>query len=255
MKKITIYLTLLLFSIISANAQYSTGLQNFTAGFSAKIDVSSTLVTLTINAPSDRWFGLAFSTSSIINMNAGDLVAYEGTSVFSDRSLGGIGAYNLDGIQDWTITSNTVASTTRTLVATRVLNTGEAGDFVFTAAPSTIYIAWVRGSSADFVLASHGGLANAGRATQPINFTLGLEDFSLNATQVYPNPSNGNFTVKTKTGLDTINVYSQVGTFVKTIQVNNVDAAEVNLSGLSTGVYLLELLNATDKSWKKIIIN
>jgi LEA14-like dessication related protein len=46
-----------------------------------------------------------------------------------------------------------------------------------------------------------------------------------------------------------------VGAFVKTIMINNSDAAEINIKGLSTGIYLLELVNANEKSWKKIIIN
>lgn len=255
MKKIT---TLLLLMSASVFAQYSTGVQTFTTGFNAKFDVSATLVTLTINAPSDRWFGIGFSTSSISGMASGttaDLVAYDGTNL-TDRTLGGIGVYDADAIQNWNIISNTTSGTTRTLVATRALNTGDTNDVAFTNSASTIYMAWVRAGSAGFGLASHGGLANAGRATQPISLALlGVEDFTLNATQIYPNPSNGAFTVKTKTGLDKINVYSQVGAFVKTIAVNQLDATEVSLKDLSTGVYLIELQNATDKSWKKIIVN
>ena len=50
-------------------------------------------------------------------------------------------------------------------------------------------------------------------------------------------------------------MYSQVGALVKTIEVNDAsDAVEVNVSGLQTGVYLLELVNATEKSWKKVIV-
>jgi hypothetical protein len=46
-----------------------------------------------------------------------------------------------------------------------------------------------------------------------------------------------------------------VGALVKTIEVNDTpDAVEVNVSGLQTGVYLLELVNETEKSWKKVIV-
>ncbi len=242
----------------SVFAQFSTCVQTLTSGFTAKIDVNATLVTLTVNAPSDRWFGLAFSNNSISGMTSatvGDLVAFDGTNL-TDRSLGGIGVYDLDPIQNWTITSNTISGTIRTLVATRVLNTGEAQDIVFTNSASTLFIAWVRGSSATFTLASHGGLANAGRATQPVNLsTLGVEDFSLKASSIYPNPSNGTFKIQTKTALTKVNVYGQTGNFIKTIDVkDNSQDVEVNLKGVATGIYLLELQNDTDKSWKKIIV-
>jgi Secretion system C-terminal sorting domain len=251
-------LTLLLWMIsASCFAQYSTGVQTFTSGYSAKLDVNATLATLTINAPADRWFGLAFSNNTISAMTSstvGDLVAFDGTNL-TDRSLGGVGVYDLDPVQNWNVTSNTVSGSTRTLIATRVLNTGEAQDIVFTNTPSSVYIAWVRASSATFTLQPHGGLANAGRATQPISLSLlGVEDFSLNASSVYPNPSNGDITVTTKTALNEINVYSHVGAFVQNIKVNEANTAAVSIKGLSTGVYLLELKNSTDKSWKKIIV-
>ena len=85
---------------------------------------------------------------------------------------------------------------------------------------------------------------------------LGVEDFSLKTTQIYPNPSNGEFLVKAKTTLQKINIYSQTGAFIKSVEVNNeTDTPEVNVKGLQTGIYLLELVNATEKSWKKIIVN
>ena len=85
---------------------------------------------------------------------------------------------------------------------------------------------------------------------------LGVEDFSLRATQIYPNPSNGEFLVKAKTSLQKINIYSQTGAFVKSVEVKNeTDNPEVNVKGLQTGIYLLELVNETEKSWKKVIVN
>ena len=83
-----------------------------------------------------------------------------------------------------------------------------------------------------------------------------VEDFSLRATQIYPNPSNSEFLVKAKTTLQKINIYSQTSAFIKSVEVNNeTDTPEVNVKGLQTGIYLLELVNATEKSWKKIIVN
>ena len=61
--------------------------------------------------------------------------------------------------------------------------------------------------------------------------------------------------IKTKTGLDKIDVYTQTGAFVKTIEVKSTTETEVNVEGLSTGVYLIQLQNSTEKSWKKVLIN
>jgi hypothetical protein len=52
-----------------------------------------------------------------------------------------------------------------------------------------------------------------------------------------------------------VNVYNQTGAFVKTIKVSNDSKdIEVTISGLSSGVYFLELQNDSEKSWKKIIV-
>jgi hypothetical protein len=84
-----------------------------------------------------------------------------------------------------------------------------------------------------------------------------LSTFEHNSlkVQIYPNPSNGEFLIKAKTTLREVNVYSQTGTFVRTIKVEESDTTEININGLQTGVYLLELVNDTEKSWKKVIVN
>ena len=255
MKKITILL--LLVSATFFGQSKSTGTVTMHANMTANLTLNNTnsLVTLVLTGPSDRWFGFGIGVNPGFSMGAGDVLVY--TTALTDRNFIGQGTPATDVSQDWTIVSNTVSGVIRTLNLTRNLSNADTAGSDYQmpyASTSSFNIVGVRAGSATTTVGSHGGVASAGYQTVTFT-TLGVEDFSLNATQVYPNPSNGDFTVKTKTGLDTINVYSQVGTFVKTIQVNNVDAAEVNLSGLSTGVYLLELLNATDKSWKKIIIN
>lgn len=85
--------------------------------------------------------------------------------------------------------------------------------------------------------------------------TLGVEDFSLKSASIFPNPTKGDFIVKTKTFLTKINVYTQTGTFVKTIDVSNsTENVEVNIKDMETGVYLIELVNDKEKSWKKVIL-
>ena len=73
---------------------------------------------------------------------------------------------------------------------------------------------------------------------------------------MYPNPNDGDFTITTKTYLTKVNVYTITGAFVKTIEVEeNSENVEVNISGLESGVYLLELQNDIEKFWKKVIVN
>ena len=253
MKKITILL-LLIGASLSAQ-QKSTGLRTFVTGLSATLtlDSGNSTATIILTGPADRWFAFKFGSFTTGMQAVPDILYFNGTTLI-DAIQSGSGPV-ADGTQNWSIGAGVVSGSSITFTATRPFISSDANDYTFVYTDTTLDLAGAHGQTAgDYTLAYHGSFRSK-FIDAPITTALDVEDFSLNATQVYPNPSNGDFTVKTKTGLDTINVYSQVGTFVKTISVNNVDAAEVNLSGLLTGVYLLELLNATDKSWKKIIIN
>jgi hypothetical protein len=267
MKKIT-FLCISLIGLTVYSQSKSTGtvaLSNsipITANFT--LNNNTSLVTLVLTGPPNRWFGLGFGTQVISgfgmsgtqNGGQADLLVFttDTTPNLTDRNFAGTGNPPQD-VQDWTTISNTDSGGIRTLILTRTLTTTDSNDFQMPySTTNSINIGGVRAGSNTFSVGPHGGSASAGYATLQFT-TLGVEDFSLNASQVYPNPSNGNFNVKTKTTLNKINVYSQVGALVKTIEVNDAsDAVEVNVSGLQTGVYLLELVNATEKSWKKVIV-
>ena len=266
MKKIT----LLLITIISFAGfaqQKTTGtvaLSNgvpITANFT--LNNTTSQVTLVLTGPADRWFGLGFGSQVMAGFgmngteNAGqaDLLVFTTSTTpnLTDRWFNGVGNPPLD-TQNWT-SSNTVSGGTRTITLTRALTTSDSNDLQMPyATTNSISIGGVRASSATFTVGSHGGSISAGYANLTFT-TLGVEDFSLKASQVYPNPSNGNFTVKTKTSLEKINIYSQTGAFIKTVNINlGSDTAEVDIANLQTGVYLIELVNATEKSWKKVIV-
>jgi len=260
MKKITLLFLLPFFSTIGYAQVKSTGVININANMTVKIDLnqSTSIVTLTITNESSSWFGLGFSAGVTVP-GAGmpssvDAVVMRSATNFSDSMTLATGT-NIDATQNWTLDSNTVSGLIRTIVATRAFNTGDANDYVFNYSSTSLNLIFASPGSGNFAVQYHGGSPNRGHVVAPLTVVLGVEDFSLNATQIYPNPSNGNFLVKTKTNLQTINIYTHTGALVKTINVEDAsNAVEVNVSGLQTGVYLIELLNDTEKSWKKIIV-
>jgi hypothetical protein len=250
-KKIT-YLVLL-FSLFGFSQIKTTGNLNFVSGLSAKLDLNegTSTITLTLSGPSDRWFAFKLGSFTEAMSSNVDGVYYNGTTVV-DGNGGTLSSSNDN--QDWSLTSNTVNSGTRTIVATRAFNTGDNNDYVINFENATIDVAAAFGpSSGSYVLEYHG--SNRAKFINWPLTALGVEDFTLNATQIYPNPSNGDFFVKAKTNLEEINIYSQIGSFVKTIKVgNSSNLVEVSVNGLQSGIYLIELVNSTEKSWKKIII-
>lgn len=253
MKKIT----LLLFLVVSSfgfSQSKSTGDIDLDAGYTANFTLSSSPaeVTLVLTGPGDRWFALGFgnAVAAGFGMSAGDVVVYNGA--VSDRFFRGFQSPGID-VLNWTTVSD-VPGTVRTLTLKRALTTSEtANDLQMPyATTNSINIAWARNAAVGNSLSSN---HNRGYATA--NFTtLGVEDFSLNATSVYPNPASGAFYIKTKTNLSKVKLYSHLGTLIKTIDVIN-DAREVtvDVNGVQSGVYLLELQNDSEKSWKKVIVN
>jgi hypothetical protein len=254
MKKITI----LLFALVcfkGFSQSKATPIINLASNMTAQFTLNNTTskVTLVLTGPSDRWFALGIGVASGFSMSAGDVVVY--TTSLNDRNYGGFAAPAADAIQDWTTVSNNVASGVRTLTLERALTNSDTNDFQLPyASTNSINLAWARSGSASTSLANHGG-GNRGFATGSFTI-LGTEDFSLNASSIFPNPSSGEFSIKTKTNLSKVNVYNQIGTLVKTIEVaNDSNEVELKVSGLQSGVYFLELQNDSEKSWKKVIVN
>lgn len=253
--------TLLLFvftNIVGFSQQKTTGdiilsaSQNIIANFT--LDNSTSKVTLILKGPSDRWFALGMGPGIVsgFGMSAGDLVVY--STSLTDRNYIGFVNPAVDASQDWSVISDMMAGAIRTLVLERNLTnsdtTGSDLQFPF-ATTSAINLVCAFPNSATTTLAGgHGRAYATGTFT-----TLGSEDFFLKASSIYPNPSNGTFRIQTKTALTKVNVYGQTGNFIKTIEVkDNSQDVEVNLKGVATGIYLLELQNENEKSWKKIIV-
>lgn len=239
--------------------QKSTGVINLSSNMKANLTLNNTnsTATLSLSGPNDRWFALQFGSFSG-GMEAGsDLVYWNGT-ILVDAIHGGIGVTpTIDPTNNWVLvsnTNNTPSTGLRTLVYSRPFNTEDSNDFTFVYANPNIDLAWASYGSASFNLAYHGG-SNRGVLLNTAT-TLGVNKFSLDSAQVYPNPTDGDFTVKTTTSLTKVTIYTVTGVFVKTIEVENAsDNAEINITGIQSGVYLIELQNDTEKSWKKIIVN
>lgn len=254
MKKITMLLFALAF-FKGYSQSKTTGVINLTSNMTANFTLnnSTSKVTLVLTGPTDRWFALGLGVSSGFSMSDGDVIIY--TTSLSDRNYIGFSAPAIDATQDWITVTDIVNSGERTLTLERNLTNSDADDLQLPyASTNSINLAWARAGSATTSLGYHGS-SNKGFITSSFT-TLGTEDFSLKSSFIVPNPSSGNFIVKTKTNLSKVNVYNQTGALVKTIETNDSsNEFEVNLKGIQSGIYFLELQNESEKTWKKIIVN
>jgi len=255
MKKIT-FLFYFLATFYSWAQGYSTGTisLNNTAGvaMTAKIDVN-TLVTLTLTGPSNRWFALGFGASS---MTAGtDVVVCHANTVALpsfDRYLTGFAAPVSDGTQHWTVTSNTVSGSVRTIIATRALSTGDVNDYTFSSNPNPISLIWAYGSTANsYTLSYHGG-----RGVTAANFTLGTNDFVLSEFKMYPNPAKDYVTIDLSdlTSNATVFIYDYLGRLVKK-ELLNTTSSRIETSNLQKRTYIVKVDSDNGLASKILIVD
>ena len=255
MKKTTLNLIALLFVSVCFSQTYSTGTLPLTSNsatnlnFSVKIDVTSSIVTMTLIGPSSGYLAMGFNNTSMAS--SGDVVIFDGTNL-SDRTFNGFAATPLvDAIQNWTVTSNTVASGVRTVVGTRARDTGDSNDYVFSASASSLNLVYAR-KVADFNINYHGG-DSCGTVTS--NFILGNDEFNVEAFKIYPNPSRGLTNIELPTNIETgvLKIYDNLGRVVKTQTISTTEN-QVNTSELNTGSYLAVIRTEYGNATKTLVI-
>ena len=75
--------------------------------------------------------------------------------------------------------------------------------------------------------------------------TLGTEEFSIDAFNVFPNPTENNWTIKSSnTIINTIDVFDVLGKKVLSIKPT-IDEVEIDASNLNSGLYFAKI--ATNK--------
>jgi hypothetical protein len=93
----------------------------------------------------------------------------------------------------------------------------------------------------------------------PVGCELGVSDNDANENNfiVYPNPSNGEFSIKSRVdvGEATISIFDINGrkVFNQTIELHQ--NATINASGLTSGIYLMQIEGAQRSQTTKLIIN
>ena len=233
MKKIL--LILFLTSSISLFAQsFSTGTQTLLSGLTANIniDADTDITTLTLTGPSNAWFAIGFGN---LDMQGTDVFRTNGSTIVDAYSSGNALPAQ-DSSQDWTLVSNTVSGSNRTIVATRANNTGDSDDHIFNASAGSLSVIYAKGSSTNY--AYHGG--NRGFTT--LSVTLGISENKLLSFEMYPNPVSDVLNIQLPTGTDKaeVGVYDYTGRLVSTKTVSSNDST-LDVQNISKGIYIIRV--------------
>ncbi|EMY3553922.1 T9SS type A sorting domain-containing protein [Flavobacterium psychrophilum] len=227
---------------------------------SVKFDLNqaTSIVTLTLTGPSNKWFAIGFNADEM-DPNT-DMVSMKSSTVLGDERLVVGGHHDdpvADAVNNWTLTSNIITGSTRTIVATRAF-VAENTDYTFAYSRNSLKIIWAYAKKTTYGYDNkhHGDNYDF----KLINFTtLGEENYNYsNEINIFPNPSDGIFNIskKTEVNIDTIRVFDINAKLIRTISLkNNHFTNAINLEDLTSGKYFLELSNDSEKTVKTVIIN
>ena len=237
MKKTLLFLFLT--TSISLFAQsFSTGTQTLLSGLTANIniDADTEITTLTLTGPSNAWFAIGFGN---LDMGGTDVFRTNGSTIVDAYSSGNALPAQ-DASQDWTLVSNTVSGSNRTIVATRANNTGDSDDHIFNASAGSLSVIYAKGSSTNY--AYHGG--NRGFTT--LSVTLGISENKLLSFEMYPNPVSDVLNIQLPSGTDKaeVGVYDYTGRLVSTKTISSNDST-LDVQNISKGIYILRVTTNT----------
>ena len=236
MKKTLLILFLITSSSLFAQS-FSTGTQTLTSGLTANINIDNDTgtTTLTLAGPSNKWFGIGFGNS---NMNGTDIFMTNGSSIRDaySTSNGQPQADSSPESGDWTLVSNTVSSSTRTIVATRANDTGNSNDHTFSASAGSLTVIWAIGASSQY------SSGHSNRSATTLSVSLGISENNLLNFEMYPNPVSDLLNIQLPTGTDKaeVGVYDYTGRLVstKTISSNN---STLDVQNISKGIYIIRV--------------
>ncbi|WP_027380930.1 T9SS type A sorting domain-containing protein [Chryseobacterium daeguense] len=249
-RRILSILTLLTVNIF-AYAQYSSGalFPVGSTGVSVKLETTPTLVRLTLAGPSNSYLGLGAGDAGMAS--GADGFIYNSAST-TDYTFNGVGITpTADPSQDWTIVSNTVSGSTRTVVATRSLS-GGAGDTPIPNAAGNIEVFVARGNNT-LNISNHG--PNRDYATLPMSLDTTLATGEVSATApkytLYPNPAKETVSFENADKIKSISIFESTGRMVKAVKTVG---KEINISDLKPGNYYFEItLKDGSTAFEKLI--
>ncbi|CAG5083522.1 T9SS type A sorting domain-containing protein [Parvicella tangerina] len=106
------------------------------------------------------------------------------------------------------------------------------------------------GSEEIILTATQGNCSGADTVLITVDNCLGVESLQSNEVDLYPNPSNGYFHVKSTSRIKTVDVIALSGKVVKTVIMS--DQHILDITDVADGVYLLEMETEAGMLYKKV---
>lgn len=123
--------------------------------------------------------------------------------------------------------------------------------------PDEIYVVSFAGSRTGAINTASASMHFDNITAKAVGGTAGREDFAANSFSVYPNPSSDVLNIDNTVDalLQDISITDMNGRVVKTIKLSGQSSAKLNISDLTTGVYMMNIISDKGNVTKKIVKN
>lgn len=147
-------------------------------------------------------------------------------------------------------------STTICKGVTNVLTAGGAQTYLWNTTETTASISVTPSVTTTYSVTGYDANNCTGTQFYIVNVSKcqGIAEASLeNLVSVYPNPNNGDFTIRSASKLHLV-LYNALGQSIRSLDLGGLSSSEVSISDLSAGVYFIKNANdASDKGLKIIV--
>ena len=180
-------------------------------------------------------------------------------------TVSGTDANGCENMATSTVTVNALpvlsATSTSTLMCTgetATLSVTGASTYTWSTTETTAIIAVTPTTQTTYTVdgTDANGCMNTTTITQDVSLCTGIVSNSLINSQlvsIYPNPSNGIFSVKSDTDLQ-LNLTNALGQVMQTIQLNESNNHQMNVDILSNGIYFIIGQNGNQSVKQKVIV-
>ena len=245
---------LFLLPVLSMGQIKSTGEIQLMEGMTAKLELNSvtSVATLTLTGPSDRWFALSFKGEFPEGFGMGegnDVVWYNGETLMDGVQNGTGVPPTEDDINHWMVSSNVELDGIRTIIASRPFETEDEQDYAYNFDDEEMDFAYARRGNASYEFNGH-GIFRGVHLNMPLKDVL--ENHEVDASKnlkILPNPTSGKFSVQFDIPIRSILVYDANG---KTV-FHSKSANFYDISSHPAGIYFVEIFTDKNIYYRKII--
>lgn len=246
----------------------------YAEAFTCVTSATRTAITVTVNAlPIVSVNSGSICSGSSFTINPTGASTYSISGGFAIVSPTTNASYNITGTSaQGCVSSNTAVSsvavnslpTITAITNNTLLCTGEttsltasgASNYLWNTSATTSVIAISPTVTTNYTVngTDANGCSNSSTITQSVSLCTGISatqsiDASLN---VYPNPSNGLFTITGIEQNENISIYNTLGELIKTFQTEKINTT-IDLSDNSNGIYFIKIKNSNGEAIHKLI--